>query len=480
MQIHTYKSIEFSEVSLQELSSDLRIDADFYQPQYIRALQAVDSVGSEHLGALQAEIIHPTEVKRIYSDEGIQILLAQNIRNNVLDFNNKVFMPGSLRKTLSRNRLVANDVVMTRSGANFGQTSYYLGDPQELFACADCLVIRTNRLNGLYLSTYLNCSYGKLLVDRGSYGMAQPHIAPSYLYKLQVPLPSTAFQRKLEGLIKQSFEKKQVAESSYKAAENLLLKELGLQDWKPDTIKFTHGGVEFEVEDTISEIAFIEVSDIGRIDAEYFCPAKKAALDFLAALPGKTVGELFTPIRELWQPGKASPTDYVRNYDLTDALSPFLDDTKPPTLPLEISSTKKRILNGDIVVSRLRSYLKEIAVVLDGGDVSLVGSMEFFVLRPKKHSMKIETLLVYLRSILPQLIFKWSQDGSNHPRFNERELLNLRVPDLLREHEDVIVEQVQSAISARRKSRDLLDLAKCAVEVFIEDGEKAALALLGN
>jgi hypothetical protein len=54
------------------------------------------------------------------------------------------------------------------------------------------------------------------------------------------------------------------------------------------------------------------------------------------------------------------------------------------------------------------------------------------------------------------------------------------VPDLLREHEDVIVEQVQSAISARRKSRDLLDLAKCAVEVFIEDGEKAALALLGN
>ncbi|MBK9617408.1 MAG: hypothetical protein IPO35_18630 [Uliginosibacterium sp.] len=68
------------------------------------------------------------------------------------------------------------------------------------------------------------------------------------------------------------------------------------------------------------------------------------------------------------------------------------------------------------------------AVVLPGFGAS-VASTEFIVLRPKKGGLlSVEALLIYLRSRLPQIVFKWSQDGSNHPRFDERELLNLPLP----------------------------------------------------
>jgi hypothetical protein len=90
--------------------------------------------------------------------------------------------------------------------------------------------------------------------------------------------------------------------------------------------------------------------------------------------------------------------------------------------------------------------------------------------------MRTETLLIYLRSLLPQLIFKWSQDGSNHPRFDEKELLNLKVPEILLEHQEEIFNLVQSSVKNRQQAKKLLEVAKRAVEIAIETDERAAMA----
>lgn len=84
--------------------------------------------------------------------------------------------------------------------------------------------------------------------------------------------------------------------------------------------------------------------------------------------------------------------------------------------------------------------------------------------------------MIYLRSLLPQLVFKWSQDGSNHPRFDEKELLRLPVPRILIEQANDYVKTVRSIIAEREQATQLLDAAKRAVEIAIEDSEAAALA----
>ena len=154
-----------------------------------------------------------------------------------------------------------------------------------------------------------------------------------------------------------------------------------------------------------------------------------------------------------------------------------MDAEKTLIYPEEVSSTKKQLSQGQIVISRLRSYLKEIALVLHKNNVPMVASTEFIVLQPTG-KMNVETLMIYLRSTLPQIIFKWSQDGSNHPRFDEKELLNLRVPDILLEHQNEIAKITQESIGCKQKAKILLEAAKRAVEIAIEDSEDAAMCYL--
>ena len=88
--------------------------------------------------------------------------------------------------------------------------------------------------------------------------------------------------------------------------------------------------------------------------------------------------------------------------------------------------------------------------------------------------------MIFLRSSPVQTILKWCQDGSQHPRFSERDLLAIPVPDVVADTSSQIETMVKSAFGARAKSRALLSAAKRAVELAIEDGEGAALAYLAE
>jgi type I restriction enzyme, S subunit len=161
---------------------------------------------------------------------------------------------------------------------------------------------------------------------------------------------------------------------------------------------------------------------------------------------------------------------YMRNFDLTDALDPVLDDRVEPMPAVEIGSTKKRFRPGDIVISRLRAYLREIALVRTSPGVETVGSSEFIVLRPdaeKKSGLTPETLLIYLRSLPVQTILKWSQDGSQHPRFNEADLLAVPVPAALESLSPEIDKLVNKALAGRKEATALVEEAKLEVERMV-------------
>ncbi len=198
----------------------------------------------------------------------------------------------------------------------------------------------------------------------------------------------------------------------------------------------------------------------------------------LATLPGQLLSDRVDSIREQWLPDRAAPEMLVRNYDVTDALVPLLDAEKQPTSAADIGSMKKVMRDGDVAVSRLRAYLKEIAVVRTDDDMPSVGSSEFIVLRPKGETISPEALVVFLRSAPVQTILKWCQDGSQHPRFSEGDLLSIPVPDAVATVSAEVTRIVQQGFAARRRARQLLDAAKRAVEIAIEDSEAAAVAHL--
>ena len=129
-------------------------------------------------------------------------------------------------------------------------------------------------------------------------------------------------------------------------------------------------------------------------------------------------------------------------------------------------------------MSRLRSYLKEIAIVDTPEDTKTVGSSEFIVLRPSSDQISAEALVVYLRSLPVQLILKWCQSGSNHPRFAEKDLLAIKVPDIVLDIQNTLQSNVRQSIDKSRESKRLLEIAKRAVEIAIEQNEDAAMEFI--
>ena len=72
--------------------------------------------------------------------------------------------------------------------------------------------------------------------------------------------------------------------------------------------------------------SFSELQASNRFGAEYYMPCKKRVLDALSRLSHRTIADHAPAVREKWDPTRVSEDDIVRNFDLTDALEPFLDD----------------------------------------------------------------------------------------------------------------------------------------------------------
>ena len=91
---------------------------------------------------------------------------------------------------------------------------------------------------------------------------------------------------------------------------------------------------------------------------------------------------------------------------------------------------------GDVLISRLRPYLRQVAYVDRTipvlSEAALLCSTEFFVLR-SVDQQSIAFLVPFLLSVQVQRVLAASQEGGHHPRVRESTLLTLPLPSSLLE-----------------------------------------------
>ncbi len=440
----------WSTVGIAAVVETDRFDGDYFEPDDLEAIRKISSKGGRKLGSI-ADIL-TGQTPSDYNDEGSLTVVRSGdlVAPLIYPMCGRPFLKAS--PSHDRVQLNQGDILISSIGmGSIGKISLVV-DPTSLITVSEVTVLRNARVPPEFLFVYLASPTGQSQIEREVTGATgQQHLLKSKVAQILVPAVPDGIEPALRKAVQEAYQRQESGRIAYAEAESLLESALGL-----DKLDLTPH--------LFYERAYSDMQAAGRYDAEYFQPPKKAVLVAIARMPGHALGEQYRSIRQLWQPEKAGAFDQVRNFDLTDALQPFLDETVDATTRESIASTKKKLKPGDLVVSRLRSYLKEIAVVLDAGPIPMVGSTEFIVLRPRKDAVRVEALLVYLRCNYIQTVLKWCQDGSNHPRFHESELLGLRIPEVVRNHQDEIVEKVQASIQARRDARRLLDQAKAIVE----------------
>jgi type I restriction enzyme M protein len=116
--------------------------------------------------------------------------------------------------------------------------------------------------------------------------------------------------------------------------------------------------------------------------------------------------------------------------DTTHAKDGLLDVRAASRAASPPASAKKRVRPGDLLVSRLRPYLRQIALVHRAtceGDRPLACSTEFYVLSPREDGASLAFLLPWLLGAKAQAILAAAQEGGHHPRVPRELLLSMRV-----------------------------------------------------
>ncbi len=449
----------------------MRLDSLYFRRQDIDLIEKLYAQPHDRIG----DICYVTDGIHMSIDfdegSGIKVISAKHPKEGYFDLTSVEEISAASHAVNPRTTLKLDDVLISTVGT-IGNTAVVRNEMLPANADRHVGIIRPRKdvdhpLSSDYLTAFLLSRYGRIQSSREATGNVQLNLFLIKIREFRVARFSDRFEARVEALSLRALATSRSSTDKQAKAEDTLLAALGLADWAPpEPLSYTARASH--------------VFAARRMDAQYYMPAKERVRRSLAAMPGRSLGEQVESIREMFVPDSARTKMKIRNYDVTDALVPLLDTEKEPCFAAEIGSVKKTFKDGDVAISRLRAYLKEIAVVRVGDNVPAVGSSEFVVLRPKpgQYDFSPETLMVFLRSIPAQTILKWCQDGSQYPRFSEHDLLAIPLPDIVAEVSEQITAMVQESFVARRKARQLLEAAKRAVEIAVENGEAAAMTFL--
>jgi len=163
------------------------------------------------------------------------------------------------------------------------------------------------------------------------------------------------------------------------------------------------------------------------------------------------------------------------NYVEISSVNVSTGDIKPSLLKVNElpANAKIKLRLNELLVSKVRTYRKGIALIKRNYP-NLIGSSAFVVLREKvEKKLNIEALFIFLRT---SIFSKWSYKyytGTSYPTLTDDDILNLPIPLLDESIQFEVSGLIQKSFKSRENSKKLLEIAKRAVEIYIETKQKA-------
>lgn len=356
-------------------------------------------------------------------------------------------------------QLKKDDVLICRTNGNpkfVGRSAIVPKDYDYAFA-SYLFRIRPNRkyINSATLVAFLNSKYGRLEIEKYSMVGNQANFSPAKFREISIPVFSKDLNDKIEDITYRAFQKLEMSESLYSEAANNMLECLDLDD-------FTASSNSCNVK-TLKE-SFIET---GRLDAEYYQPKYDDILHHIQAYKygSKNLAEICDIKEENFTPKDDTTYKYVELANIGKYGNIIgCSQLKGEDLP---SRARRIVSKNDVVISSLEGSLDSCALVEEDYDGALC-STGFYVL--KSSVLNSETLLVLFKSPLVKELMRKGCSGTILTAIGRQELERIPIPLIRQEIQEEIAQHVQSSISLRKESQQLLEHAKLTVEDAIQNG----------
>ena len=324
----------------------------------------------------------------------------------------------------------------------------------------------TNAVSSSLLVAYCLTKEVQTILNCSQYGTAHPRFFEFVFDNLPIPNSVLSLNNKINDIFLSGFTFREQSKTLHKEAEKLLLTELDLLDFEPS-------------KENIAIKTFSEsFADSGRLDSEYYQPKYDEIEKNINENSNKTIiKNEFNRIKTTFDKLKDG-YNYIEigNVNVSDGTN-ISNYVLTKDLPV---NAKINVKDGDLLISTVRPNRGAITIVNTNED-DLIVSSAFTVLRKKENSkINIQVLQVLLRTnIYKELLLKYNV-GTQYPVIKNEDVLNLLIPIIDTNIQTQIEQKIKQSFKLKEQSKQLLELAKQAVEVAIEQDEIQAIRLINE
>ena len=467
--------MQYSIVSLSEVKTDnelFRFDAEYFKKELLDLEGEIKNNRWEYLGNICDSIINFGAYSLCnqieFIDNGTPYLNVGNIGEGIIFHYQSPKIDKKLSELVLWKSLVKEGQVLLTIAGTIGNAAIATNLPEYCNSNQAIANINvSNEISPYYLTIFLNCKYGKGQTKRLTISSVQPNLLLTQVKKIKTYIPDFQFQEIISGHYKTALNIWVQSESLYTQAQTLLLSELGLTDWQPK-----------------HRLTFVkhysDTERAERIDADYFQPKYEEIVKAIKSYSGgwDTLENLMT-IKKCVEVGSGEYLNEGIPFVRVSNLNPFeITEEKYISEALYAEVMQHQPKQGEILLSK--DATPGIAYYLREQPKKMIPSGGILRLKNKTDRINSEYLTVVLNSILAKEQANRDVGGSLILHWRPDQVKATVIPILPEEKQIQIQQKAVESFNLRKQSKHLLECAKRAVEIAIEEDEQTALDWLEN
>ncbi|MFH1968382.1 MAG: restriction endonuclease subunit S [bacterium] len=445
----------YSIIKKSQLEGALRLDAEYYQPEYLELEKRFTKLETKSLEEISKSIIsfgaYSLTSYIEWQESGVPYINVGDIHEGYIDFSSVKYISEKVNEILKKSKVSNGQVLLTMAGT-IGNAAVVQNLSKGANANQAIAKITPLDISPYYLTAFFNSKYGLLQTQREIVSSVQANIFLGQIKKFKIPIFDKKITAGIDKEYKDFLNELENSKKFYQEAESLLLEELGLKDF-------------FNKESLFSVVNLSDVKNANRIDAEYFqskfntllAKIKTQKLDDLVSIkkgfePGSKAyqesGKLFMRVSSV---SKEGIIDKDQKYLSDELYQKFKKDFEPKV--------------GEILLTKdatpgIAYVLKEpVEGIICGGILKL----------KIKENIEPEFLALCINSIVGKSQVERDAGGSVIAHWKPEQVRDLQMPILSKSVQQKISDLVKKSHNARKKAKELLDEAKTKVEKLIEN-----------
>lgn len=454
------KGLEAHIARFSELERTARIDAEYFQEKFLHSAEIIARLDRDSV----ARLAHVSDgnhfsISKDFVEQGVPYYRGQDVTGRFfVETASPIHITQEAydQKHMARSHLKRGDVLLSIIGT-IGELSLVASDNPATCSCK-LAILRPREVTPEYLAIFLRSEHGQNQIARLTRGAVQKGLILEDTDQLWVPTVSKGLEKRIVKIVRAAHTTGDLTTLKQTEAETTLLHALGIADWKaPEPLTYT--------------VLASEALSSRRLDSRFFAPRIQALLDILS-VDGRTVSNVARPRRSKFHPDKCTTFNYIEISDIDSTGTTTSTNLESANAP---SRATWHVRSNDIITSTVRP-IRRLSAQIAPEQNGFVCSSGFVVIEP--HGISPEVLLTYLRLPMICELLDLYASASMYPAITDSDIFNLPLPNIQDTVSDQVTHNVRSARIAKARAILMLDAAKRAVEIAIEDGEHAAMTYL--